>query len=198
MLRHFGPPLAVTALLISALLLVAWLGRRGRFGNTWRAIKSHPVRVVVGAALVFALVAFYTFLIVLERNLDVEARERQDLTSSHNSLPNPTYQPSNWVQLRIQSWEVEGKLELQERGEGYAAYLGPSSVLTSSMVQISGGLMYRYSIWVLGGQTQLQFRWYSKTLEIISWYDTPPFQARLRLGNSFLNTDLITPAASAD
>jgi peptidoglycan/xylan/chitin deacetylase (PgdA/CDA1 family) len=137
--------------------------------------------------IVLALVGFLTFLNAQARAEGIRSLESRDLATSHNLLANPLLEQVESVEGLIGGWQASGDVtafHLPDR-KGTTVGLGPSVVMTSAIVPITPEQAYRYSISVwpgdstdAEGKAQLQFRWYNRALDVISWYDTEKWQLR--------------------
>jgi peptidoglycan/xylan/chitin deacetylase (PgdA/CDA1 family) len=172
MLSQYLLPLGVAIGLVLAVLTLSFLTRRTQLGGVWRLLAARPLPFGLAAVLLLALVPLITQQNIATKASAIRERVLREAGTSRNLLPNPNLtNTSDMAGLRITGWQFEGEP---------LTTLGAGTVMTGSVVPAVGVSLYRYSSLIhptkadgQSGGVTLRVLWYSSTLDVVSWHDSP-------------------------
>lgn len=179
LLREFGPPLAITAVLLVVLLgLLALLSRLRVAPGLWRGVTAHrTTTLLLSLALLFGVGLAAYFEDAAEAQ-NLRRREGADLLAPTNLVADPLFTSVGPVTSTLASWVTNNRLMIDNpnRGEDNSIHLEAHQAVTSSVILVRPGEKYRYSLsTALSGSAQVRMLWLDKALGVLSWDDTAPW-----------------------
>lgn len=185
--QYMLPAGLAIVLMLAALVVLAVLAQRGIAPGVWRVLRAHPLATPM---LILGLAFTVPLITNMVRNVYMETlrqREKADLVSVSNLIPDPLFTSVGSITTTLDSWVVNDESLMSHvvsgrSDRGRKIFLGTHGVLTSSLMLVHPGETYRYSfyigavgerdLWVPPGEARVRLLWLDKALNVILWNDT--------------------------